>query len=97
MDTYRVSSVNPWWGLTQMYVDTTQVDPFAQNWWWAKILLDGEFANCPNKKGVIGHEMGHVFGLAHVSTSTSLMYTGIGSTNVTRATKDDNDGINFLY
>jgi predicted Zn-dependent protease len=50
-----------------------------------------------NQKGVIGHEMGHVMGLAHVTTSSSLMYDDIAYTSVTAAVAHDLNGINHLY
>lgn len=97
MDHYKVSTVNSWWGLTQMFSGSTQVDPSTANWVWAKVLLDGDYANCPNKKGVIAHEQGHSMGLAHVSSGTSLMRWDIASLSISRAQPDDLNGINYLY
>jgi hypothetical protein len=97
MDHYKVSTVNDWWGLTQMYNGSTSVNPSSTNWVWAKVLLDGDFANCPNKKGVIAHEQGHAMGLAHVSSGTSLMRWDIAGLSINRAQPDDLNGINYLY
>lgn len=99
MDFYKVSTINSWWGIANHFVNTTQLPvPPNQDWWWAKVRLDGDFASCPNKIGVIAHEVGHGMGLAHRSAgSTALMRQGIGSvlTNVPLA--DDVNGVNHLY
>ncbi|MFU8850138.1 matrixin family metalloprotease [Micromonospora sp. SL1-18] len=97
MDHYKVSTVNSWWGLTQMFSGSTQIDPLSANWVWAKVLLDGDFANCPNKKGVIAHEQGHSMGLAHVYSGTAVMRADIGGLSINRAQPDDLNGINYLY
>jgi len=95
---YQVSSVNTWWGLTSMYVNTTQVLPDNQDWWWAKVQLDGDFANCPNPVGVAAHEDGHAMGLAHVSGGDPrLMRSDIASLTTTAPWVDDSNGINALY
>lgn len=98
VDVYQVSSVNTWWGLTSMYVNTTQVLPDNQDWWWAKVQLDGDFANCPNPVGVAAHEDGHAMGLAHVSGGDPrLMRSDIASLTTTAPWVDDSNGINALY
>lgn len=97
MDHYKVSTINSWWGLTQMFSGSTQVNPSTANWVWAKVLLDGDYANCPNQKGVIAHEQGHGMGLAHVSSGTSLMRWDIAGLAINRAQPDDLNGINHLY
>lgn len=97
MDHYKVTTVNDWWGLAQFFSGNAQVNPASTNWVWGKVLLDGDFANCPNKKGVIAHEQGHVMGLAHVSSGTAVMRADIASLNITRAQPDDLNGINYLY
>ncbi len=98
MDFYKVSSVNDWWAITTFYVGSTTVDPESTDWWWAKVRLDGDFANCPNKQGVIAHEIGHGMGLAHVFGGTArLMRNNIASITTTTPKPDDVDGINSLY
>lgn len=98
MDNYKVSTINTWWGLTTLYNGSTPLAiPPTVNWVWGKIQLDGDYANCPNKKGVIAHEMGHVMGLAHVSSGTALMRYDIAYLGIYRAQPDDLHGINYLY
>jgi hypothetical protein len=41
--------------------------------------------------------MGHVMGLAHETTASSVMYYDIAYTSVTAAVADDLNGINHLY
>jgi hypothetical protein len=100
MDHYKSTAINDWWGLTQFFNGNSQVQPTATNWVWAKVWIDGDFANCPNKRGVIAHEQGHAMGLAHVSSGTAVMRYDIGFgslNNITRAQPDDLNGINYLY
>lgn len=97
MDHYKVSSVNTWWGLTQMFSGSTRVAPSRANWVWARILLDGDYARCPNTKGIIAHEQGHGMGLAHVSSGNALMRWDIAGLPISRAQPDDLRGINHLY
>lgn len=98
MDLHQVSNVNTWWGLTKHYTGDTLISPPPTvNWVWGKILLDGDYVHCPNKKGVIAHEMGHVMGLAHVNSGTALMRWDIAGLDIHRAQPDDLHGINHLY
>lgn len=98
MDFYKVKSINSWWGATTFFVDTTRVNPNNRNWWWAKVRLDGDFANCPNKLGVIAHEQGHGMGLAHVSGGNPrLMRWDIAQLGTKKPWGDDVNGINHLY
>lgn len=97
MDHHQVSTVNEWWAMTVMYVGTTEVDPDSSDRVWAKVLLDGDFASCPNRRGVIAHEQGHVMGLAHVSTGAAVMRWDVAALTIARAQPDDLHGINHLY
>ncbi|MEU0316538.1 matrixin family metalloprotease [Nocardioides sp. NPDC006273] len=88
---------------TQMYVDTTAVDPRDRNWWWAKVTIDPALHNTSlcgaisHRKGIIAHEQGHAMGLAHTSNSSTLMYTSISGTSVNAPRQDDRNGIIALY
>jgi hypothetical protein len=100
MDHYLSSNIHDWWGLTTFWSGDSTVEPTEKNWVWNKVWLDGDFANCPNRRGVIAHEEGHAMGLAHVSSGTAVMRTTIGQgglNNITRAQPDDLNGINHLY
>lgn len=97
VDIVQVNYVAPWWGFTTHYNGNTMLEPWDGNWYWALIQLDGAFAQCPNQKGVIAHEIGHAMGLAHVTTASSVMYDEIAYTSVTAAVADDLNGINHLY
>lgn len=98
LELHQVSSVNSWWGRTKLYNGSTELYvPPPSNWVWGKVQLDGAFADCPNKKGVIAHEMGHVMGLAHVFSGKALMRADIAVLDIHRAQPDDLRGINHLY
>ncbi|MFM2277532.1 MAG: Matrixin, partial [Actinomycetota bacterium] len=45
----------------------------------------------------ITHELGHVFGLAHVLSGTAVMRKDIAYLNYTSPKLDDVNGINALY
>lgn len=76
-------------------------EPSGRNWVWGRININlyhfRNAAACANKYGIISHEMGHVFGLAHVSNRAAVMYSRIAGTSVRWATVDDANGINYLY
>ncbi|MGE7625207.1 M57 family metalloprotease [Viridibacillus sp. NPDC096237] len=47
--------------------------------------------------GIMGHELGHVFGLDHVKTKTSIMCTSEDGRTATKPSADDIAGVNYLY
>lgn len=104
MEIYQVPTVNQWWGKTEWYWGSSQVDPSNSNWVWGKVLLDGEFGNLSGtsennrRKAVIAHEMGHVMGLAHTSFHV-LMHADVAfmTPGIYRAQPNDLAGINYLY
>lgn len=78
---------------------TSTTGPLS-DWVWGKIKL-----NTPNfsdlgawdRKGVVAHEIGHVFGLAHVTAANAIMWNYTATRTVNTAQKDDLNGINHLY
>jgi hypothetical protein len=97
MDWYRVSSINTWWAATTFYINTSTVDPEVTDWVWTKVRFDGDWADCPNQRGVTAHEIGHAFGLDHVFTGTTLMRDNIANQTTTTPGTDEVNGINYLY
>lgn len=98
-------------GITHMYVGNSEVVPTNQDWGWTRIYLNAPsfdqlstyyyagsgYGYINQKKSVIAHEMGHVFGLAHVGSSTVLMYPYGNTCKVDHATQDEINGVNALY
>lgn len=46
---------------------------------------------------VIAHEMGHLLGLGHSSSTKALMYYAVSGSSVPIVTQDDADGVAYLY
>ncbi len=106
MDFYQESTVqSSYCAVTEFYIDTTRIVPRGyapdRNWWWSKIVIARpalfDSSSCPNRQGIVAHEMGHGFGLAHNTYSSTLMYSGIAGTSVTRAQLDDVNGVRYIY
>lgn len=97
----RLGYVSPnFWAVATFYVsDNVQVDPETSNWNWGRISLTQDFAQCPNRQGVIVHEIGHIFGLDHTQTSgTRVMRPDIAELpGIQEPRLDDRNGVEFLY
>lgn len=101
---YRLDYIATYWATVTHYVsDAVPVNggPGGApdgNWNWARITLTQDFANCPNRKGVMVHEIGHALGLAHTAASGQrVMRPDIADINVQAPQQDDINGVNFLY
>jgi hypothetical protein len=77
------------------------VNNLYQSWDRAKVLLSNRVVSdtpdCYNGQGIITHELGHVFGLAHVEYGTAVMRLDIAYLNYTAPKLDDVNGIKALY
>lgn len=103
IDIYAGQYYDPSTGIiaeTQMFLYSTKVDPWSQNWGWTKMLINWPVMNTLsqyNQQGSIAHEMGHSMGLAHVlNTGAVMCQLGSGRT-VNMPWSDDLNGINWLY
>ena len=100
------------YGLTSLYTGTgsnsTPVYPSSSSpidWVWAKIQVNtsycdsGDYAlTTTQKKAMVEHEIGHAFGLAHVTTAKSrLMYPYANTCTASQPTKYECKGVNSLY
>src|SRR5262252_3772227 len=79
MDIFRVSYVSPtWWAHTTWNNGLGVQNPSEAHWLWGLIELSNDYPQCPNQRGVIAHEMGHVMGLDHrLDDASTLMYLWI--------------------
>lgn len=79
----------------------TKLDPIS----YGGIILNsetGKSANIANFSAdqiavILGHELGHVLGLGHSSSTNAVMYYSLQSKTQVILTQDDRDGITFLY
>ncbi|HFK1753994.1 MULTISPECIES: matrixin family metalloprotease [Bacillus] len=85
-----------------MYKNGGEVLPWKTNWSWTAVKINdlrfnelSEF----HRKGVMAHEIGHCFGLAHDGQPNrqSIMRQGPSNRDVNRATYDNLIEINTLY
>jgi len=80
-----------------------EVNPDATNWSRAKLVIGNEAVSgapgCANSLGIVEHEFGHTFGLAHIGyNGWAVMNDWIaGRTDITAPTVDDINGIQDLY
>ena len=113
IDFYETSSLPTGvYGLTSLYTGTgsssKRVYPTSSspiNWVWAKIQISASTCNSEDyaltatqKRAMVEHEIGHAFGLAHVTKAKSrLMYPYADECTASRPTKYECNGINSLY
>lgn len=81
-------------------------DPVDVNYKWAKIVLNGQYydelkvknssTGLCERQGVVAHELGHAFGLAH-STSKYRIMSQFNTREVDTPQKEDLKTINYLY
>lgn len=89
-------------GETRMFTNSGQdITNVAKttNWMYAEIRINTSVVatNTIQTQGTFGHEMGHAFGLNHVSDRNCLMY-GVSNERLTHVVSaDDHNGINALY
>lgn len=89
-------------GETRMFTNSGQ-DITSQatntNWMYAEIYINTSVVetNTIRGQGTIAHEMGHAFGLDHVTDKNALMY-GYSNDRLTHVVSlDEHNGINYLY
>jgi len=93
---------------TEYFVSSTSVLPWNQNWNWNRIILNTNSSafsalSTFDQQGTLAHEMGHAFGLAHL-TDTQLAIglqvvmrqLGQGR-RINQPEADDLIGINHMY
>ncbi len=108
IDFYNGSIGNCIVGITSFYTGTgsnsVQIHPdkSPQDWVWAKIILDTQLSDLgiltATQKNVLpAHEIGHAFGLAHVTNTAVIMHKNADEWTASRPTSDDCRGVNYLY
>ena len=80
---------------------STQVSADNSDWSWCKINLNDsnmKTLDSNTEQGVVGHEMGHVYGLDEDYNNTySIMYATVKGKNVYTVQKPDNDAFNYKH
>ena len=87
---YEVYPWNQDYGWTRIYLNSPTFESLSTYWWTGSTYIN-------QKKGVIAHEMGHVFGLTHAGWSYRLMWPHGDSVMVDYPTSDEINGVNALY
>ncbi len=83
------------YGWTRIYLNAPSFDNLSTYTLESDTHGNSWYIN--QKKSVIAHETGHVFGLAHVSNMYALMYPYGDVVKVDWPTQDEINGVNFLY
>jgi hypothetical protein len=86
--------------VTEHIRNNVVILPTSNNWNWGKIKL-----NTPcydplsdyNEEGSCAHEIGHLMGLGHVTTTSRVMCMLEDGRTVNACQADDANGINYLY
>lgn len=103
IERYQPSQGSDYCGRAILYDNftPTEVNPYTENWDYAKVLVSpyiGAGGFCPNYRGILVHELGHTFGLAHVDAPTvAVMRIDISGLSYTQPKLDDVQGIQHLY
>lgn len=85
---------------TYYRIGTKGVDVTKKNWNWAYIVTRKDYKSLPKnmKKAVLGHEIGHAFGLEHYDKEkNSIMHPVVKNSTRTYPAAGELRGINYLY
>jgi len=93
---------------TEFFVSSTLVYPWNQNWNWNRIILNTNSVAFSalsdyDKQGTLAHEMGHAFGLGHLTSAQLalgkqvVMLQMLQGRTVNQPVADDLNGINYMY
>ena len=85
---------------TEQILNNVVINPSSTNWNWGKIKLNtpvyDPLSNF-NEEGSCAHEIGHLMGLGHTSTTNRVMCPLDSGRTVNACQADDANGINYLY